>query len=55
VGKSRSKNRSTSLAIHKDIRLVRKEGLAFWTSTGRPGGLAPIFLSECTKVEVNRR
>ena len=55
MGKGRSKNRSTRLAIHKDIRLVRKEGLAFWTSTGRPGGSAPIFLFERTKVEVNNR
>jgi hypothetical protein len=46
VGKSRSKNRSTCLAIHKDIRLIRKEGLAFWAISGRPGGSAPIFLFE---------
>jgi hypothetical protein len=49
VGKSGSKNRSTCLAIHKDIRLVRKEGLAFWTITGRPGGSAPIFLFSTTE------
>jgi hypothetical protein len=46
VGESRSKNRSTRLAIHEDIRLSRHEGLAFGSIASSPKRRQPaIFLS----------